>query len=160
MPRSSAPRGRATARPSLSAGSPGRRLAATRRATAAARAGARLAASSIAAASPPTTAAPASAGSASASRGRRAAVVESAPPAAAAAQSARRRRAPTAFLFFSGRFDLLLSFWTCVFCESKIEVTNSDLIRCGFYRASPIKMSTVVCDNIFVTWQNLKCQLL
>ncbi|XP_043207566.1 uncharacterized protein LOC122373504 isoform X2 [Amphibalanus amphitrite] len=62
----------------------------------------------------------------------------------------------TTCITMQGRYNLLLPVWTCASCKSVIEVTNSDLMRCGFYRASPIKMSTVVHEDVFVTWQSLK----
>ncbi|XP_043246029.1 uncharacterized protein LOC122393759 isoform X2 [Amphibalanus amphitrite] len=55
-----------------------------------------------------------------------------------------------------GRFDLHLPMWSCSLCNNDQEVEHVDLVRCGFYRASPVRLCTVVHEAVFITWQELR----
>ncbi|XP_043232044.1 uncharacterized protein LOC122386681 isoform X3 [Amphibalanus amphitrite] len=55
-----------------------------------------------------------------------------------------------------GRFDLHVPVWLCATCGITTEVSHIDLVRCGFYRASPVRLSTVIHEDVFIMWQKLR----
>ena len=59
-------------------------------------------------------------------------------------------------VYFSGRFDLRLPIWRCPSCGHMLEVSNADLMICGYFVASPVQMSTVVHEDVFVMWKELR----
>ncbi|XP_043242318.1 uncharacterized protein LOC122391992 isoform X2 [Amphibalanus amphitrite] len=55
-----------------------------------------------------------------------------------------------------GRFDLRLPAWRCPGCNHRIEASSEDLMLCGYFVASPVQMSTVVHEDVFVMWKELR----
>lgn len=68
----------------------------------------------------------------------------------------RGARGLTALCSVSARFDLRIPIWSCPRCESTEEIRHLDLVRCGFFRASPVNLCTVVHEDVFVMWQELR----
>ena len=56
----------------------------------------------------------------------------------------------------TGRFELAVPEWSCPGCGYNVGVTDDDMMKCGFYRASPVNLSTVVHEDVFFMWQSLK----